>query len=330
MARNCKEARSDGTGKGDWWMRSHGAAGAPHDTPGGQPTIQMDGQAQIHKVTVNKGEAPPAETITSTPPAVSPKGKVVLCGVMLDALPDTGAQVSCISKAGLDLVKATTLGEVTYRADGKNTTKQLYGAGGELIGNGKVWEGAQVLVPISKICISTDLYVINSSVPKILLSKLLLKEMDIPLPEDYLWSRRQEGSKPWFGQQGTKASMVSSSEAFRCCNSKQESRQLVNNCRRRKSAVGMEQSVYDDESLIIEEIMEFRIVTSNGVSTLEFLIKWKSIDEPTWETEEAVVDEDPTFVFEAVSEWAGQRRRRRGDRDVLKAFLMREFNSHSD
>jgi len=194
-------------------------------------------------------------------------------------------------------------------------------------------------------------------------------------------------------------------EAFRCCVSAQESRQLVNNRRREKKAVGLDLSVgdyvfaamkydraghklifiwqgpflvkemkndhvailldiigdddkplemhisrlkiyrhagahlldqwcqqsgYDGEKLIIEEIMEFRIVTSNGVSTLEFLIKWKSIDEPTWETEEAVVDEDPTFVFEAVSEWAGQRRRRRGDREVLKAFLMREFNSHSD
>ena len=56
----------------------------------------------------------------------------------MDALPDTGAQVSCISTAALELVKAKPLGRMTYQTYGKDTDKNLKGAGGEPIGTGKV------------------------------------------------------------------------------------------------------------------------------------------------------------------------------------------------
>ena len=95
---------------------------------------------------------------------------------------------------------------------GKDTDKNLKGAGGEPIGTGKVWEGAQILIPISKSWISTDLFVINSRVPKILLSKSLLRELDVPLPEYFLWKRRLGGTNTVFIQQGTKRKRVPTSD----------------------------------------------------------------------------------------------------------------------
>ena len=145
--------------------------------------------------------------ISLTSPSTDPS-----MGHLLDALPDKGAQVSCISTAALELVKAKPLGRMTYQTYGKDTDKNLKGAGGEPIGTGKVWEGAQILIPISKTWISTDLFVINSLVPKILLSKSLLRELDVPMPEDFLWKRRLGGTNTVFIQQGTKRKRVPTSE----------------------------------------------------------------------------------------------------------------------
>ena len=54
------------------------------------------------------------------------------------------------------------------------------------------------------------------------------------------------------------------------------------------------------------------------------------IRDPTWETSDAVVDEDPEFIHRVVVQWARDRRYTGVNHEALKAFLKNEFAATID
>ena len=94
-----------------------------------------------------------------------------------------------------------------------------------------------------------------------------------------------------------------------------------------------QQSAYDGNNLVIEDICNFRVIESTEADPkpkVEFLIKWMRIRDPTWETSDAVVDKDPEFIHRVVVQWARDRRYTAANRKALKAFLKNEFAATID
>ena len=72
---------------------------------------------------------------------------------------------------------------------------------------------------------------------------------------------------------------------------------------RAKDAVLLEawkdQAAYDDEGYVLDEIQDFRV---NSEGELELEVTWAGLDFRTWESVEAMIDEDPGLVCERLNE----------------------------
>ena len=120
-------------------------------------------------------------------------GILVVEGVSVEAYADGACDCDCLSAAAFAKLPAAK------QAEAEETDTRVRGAGDALIEVGKVLRDIQVHIP-SKGHFVTDLHIVRSSRPRILVSNATLRQLGVPMPEDFIWGDKtsfemQEGLK---------------------------------------------------------------------------------------------------------------------------------------